>query len=230
VLTPELLWTRFPYLWHMAEPGSWPSIRDHGLLSTSALLDRFGINGARRAAIEAERRPECVTILKEGMPNTVIRDQKPMSDGALEQCLQDGLKPADWYRMLNERTFFWLSQARLRRLLGARAYRDRPQTVLTLETRSIVEAHADRIELSPINSGSTIFNPVPRGRRTFLSIGEYDYEGWSKKRRAEDTVVELIVRDGVPDIKDHVIAVHDFTGGAAAELWRRRGANPSIGP
>src|SRR5262249_40369294 len=47
-LTPELLWTRFPYLWHMAEPGSWPAIRDHGLLSTSALLDRYGIMGEAR--------------------------------------------------------------------------------------------------------------------------------------------------------------------------------------
>jgi hypothetical protein len=28
-----------PVLFHMAERGSWDSIREHGLLSTSALLD-----------------------------------------------------------------------------------------------------------------------------------------------------------------------------------------------
>lgn len=229
-MTAELLWTHFPYLWHMAEPDSWPSIRDHGLLSTSALLDRYGVTGARRVALEEQHRPQCVTIQIAGMPDVVIRDQKPMSDGALSKCLADGLTPADWYRILNQRTFFWMSKTRLRRLLGARAYRDRPQTVLTLETRSLVQAHADRIELSPINSGSTIYNPVRRGRRTFVRIEEYDFECWCKKRRAEDAIVELVVRDAVPDIRDHVIAVHDVADGTATEIWRRTGADPAIGP
>jgi len=229
-LTPELLWTCFPYLWHMAENGSWPSIRDHGLLSTSALLNRFEINDADRAAIERERRAQCYTISKEGIPDAVIRDQKPMSDEALKKCLRDGLTPGDWYRILNARTFFWLSKTRLRRLLGARAYRHRPQTVLTIDTRSLVEVHFNRIELSSINSGSTIFNPVPRGRRTFLPIHEYDFEGWCKKRRREDAVAELVVREGVPDIKDHVIAVHDWSGKATIETWRRDGVDATIGP
>jgi hypothetical protein len=229
-LTPELLWTQFPYLWHMAEPGSWPSIRDNGLLSTSALVDRYHLDDASRSAILAERRPECVTIAGKGMPSAVIRDQKPMSDGALRKCLEDGLTPSEWYRILNARTFFWLSGTRLRGLLGARAYRDRPQTVLTLETRSLVEAHGDRIELSPINSGSTIFNPVRRGRLTFQPIAEYDYAFWRKKRAAANAVVELIVLDGVPDIRDHVIAVHDAVGNTFTEVWRRPGAAPSIGP
>jgi hypothetical protein len=216
----------------MAEAGSWPAIRDHGLFSTSALLDRYGIQGEARDAIEARRRSTCVTIRREGLPDVVIRDQKPMRDDALRSCLEDGLTPAEWYRILNARTFFWLSQDRLRRLLGARAYRNRPQTVLTLDTRSLVEAHAERIELSPINSGATLFgSPVKRGRRTFLPITEYDFEEWSKKRRANgDVIVELVVRDGVPDIREHLIAVHDSANGAPAEVWRRPGAAPHIGP
>jgi hypothetical protein len=229
-LTPELLWTQFPYLWHMAEPGSWPSIRDNGLLSTTGLLDLYDVENASRAAILAKRRPECVTIARKGMPNAVIRDQKPMSDGALKKCLQDGLTPADWYRILNARTFFWLSGERLRGLLSAKAYRNRPQTVLTLETRSLVEAHGDSIELSPINSGSTIFNPAPRGKATFQPITDYDYDLWRKKRGPADAVVELIVLDGVPDIRDHVIAVHDVVGDTFTEVWRRPGVDPSVGP
>jgi hypothetical protein len=164
------------------------------------------------------------------MPDAVIRDQKPMSEGALNKCLQDGLTPRDWYRILNERTFFWLSRDRLRRLLRARAYRGRPQTILTLETRSLVEAHGDRIELSPINSGATIFNPVPRGLRTFLPIEKYDFEGWRKRRPAADAVVELVVRRGVPDVREHVVCVHDWTGTAMAEVWRRPGVDPPVGP
>ena len=44
----------YPRLYHMAEEGSWPSIRRHGLLSTSALLDRCLVSGRRRAGIESE--------------------------------------------------------------------------------------------------------------------------------------------------------------------------------
>src|SRR6185437_4250660 len=137
----------------MAEPGSWPSIRDNGLFSTSAILDQYEVDIEARNTILGERRPECVTITRKGMPNVVIRDNKPMSDGALRKCLQDGLTPEDWYRILNARTFFWLSQARLRRLLGAKAYRDKPQSILTLDTRSLVKSHIGSIELSAINSG-----------------------------------------------------------------------------
>ncbi len=214
----------------MAESGSWPAIRDHGLLSTSALLSRYGVQDEARLAIEAQHRPECVMIVGAGLPNAVVRDQKPMSDGALLKCLDDDLTPADWYRMLNARTFFWLSRDRLRRLLNARAYRDRPQTVLTLETQSLVKAHASRIELSAINSGSTLFKPVQRGMRTFQAIDDYDYGLWRKKRGSKDAVVELVVRDSVSEVEDHVIAVHDFVSGKFSEIWRRSGADPSIGP
>ena len=226
----EALWSRYPHLWHMAEPGSWPSICDHGLLSTDALLTRYGVSPKLRAEIETQRRPKGVTLRSEGMPEAVIRDQKPMSDDALRKCLEPGLSPADWYRILNERTFFWVSRVRLRKLLGARAYRSRPQTILTLATRSLVEAEAERIELCPINSGSTIFNPAPRGRRTFLPIEEYDFEGWRRKRGGVDAVVELVVRGGVPDVRDHVLAVHDWADGVAIEVWRRPGTDPAVGP
>jgi hypothetical protein len=214
----------------MAEAGSWPQIRDHGLLSTSALLDRYQISGPRREVIEKAHRPECVTIIADGLPDAIVRDQKPMSDGALSKCLQDGLTPSEWYRILNARTFFWASRQRLRGLLGARAYRDRPQTVLTVDTRSLVEAYRDRIELSPINSGSTIFKPAPRGHRTFQSIDQYDYRAWRDKRGPENAIVELVVRGGIPDIRDHVLAVHEVRNGLANPIWRRPGTSSDIGP
>lgn len=229
-MTPDFLWAQYPYLWHMAEAGSWPSIRDYGLLSTSALLDRYEVDDEVRAAVLGERRPTGVTISRKGMPNAVIRDNIPMSDGGLRKCLQDGLTPSDWYRMLNQRTFFWVSRVRLQRLLSARAYRNRRQTILTVNTRTLVEAHKDRVELSPINSGSTIFNPVARGISTFQSIADYEYDLWRSKRTVENAIVELIVLDQVPDIRNHVIAVHDSNGGTFTEVWRRRGTDRSIGP
>ena len=229
-MSPEQVWTNYPYLWHMAESGMWSSIRDRGLLSTSSLLDLYEVSGLRRTSIERQRRPECVTITRSGLPDVVIRDQKPMSDGALIKCLEDGYTPAKWYHMLNRRTFFWLSQPRLRRLLGARAYRKRPQTVLTIDTRSLIEAYQKTVELCPINSGSTIYNPVRRGKKTFVSIKNYDYDAWRKKGRSKtDAVVELVVPGGVPDIRNHVIAVHEVIGGTGKEIWRRPGASEDIG-
>jgi hypothetical protein len=205
----------------MAEDGSWDSIAKRGLLSTSALLDLYEIDGAKRRKIETEHRPDSITISHTGLPDAVIRDQKPMSDAALMKCLTDDLTPSQWYEILNGKVFFWLSKRRLCRLLGARAYRAFPQTVLTLDTESVVRSHGDEILLSPINSGSTIMIPQPRGNDTFLSIEAYPFEKWRKKRSRRNAVVELVVPGSVGDILKHVIAVHRVVDSKASEIWRR---------
>jgi hypothetical protein len=224
VIEADLL-KHFPRLWHMAERGSWPSIRRHGLLSAASLLNLYEVPDPTRAAILSARRPDSVVIRADGLADAVIRDQKPMTDSALLRCLKDGLEPRDWYEILNRRTFFWLSRDRLKRLLQARAYRHKRQTVLTLDTQTILEVHRNRIELSPINSGSTIFNPQPRGRDTFTRIDEYPFDYWKAARGgARNAIVELIVVGGVPDVNDHVLTVHDVMGAESELVWRRPGA------
>lgn len=220
----------YPRLWHMAEDGSFESIIKNGLLSTTALLDLYGVSGEERETIERRHRPDCVTITKKGLPDAVVRDQKPMREGPLKECLTDGLTPADWYQILNKRAFFWLSQDRLRSLLGARAYRNRPQTVLTVDTASLVDAHRDRIELSPLNSGATLYRPLPRGVGTFVSISDYPFEERRKTRPFSTSVVELVVCGGAPDIKDHLIAAHRIHNGNQKELWRKAGTAADDGP
>jgi hypothetical protein len=76
----------YPRLWHVAEDGSWPSISRHGLLSTSSLLDLYEINGERRFEIESRKRLVCHTISRAGLPDAIVRDQKPMSDAKLRNC------------------------------------------------------------------------------------------------------------------------------------------------
>lgn len=220
----------FPRVWHMAEDGSFDSIMKHGLLSTKRLVDLYDIKGEERSTLLSQRRPESVSISKEGLPHAVVRDQKPMTASALEKCLRDGLTPAEWFETLNERAFFWLSRDRLRGLLAARAYRDRPQTVLTIDTESLLNAHRDKVELSPLNSGATIYNPQPRGRDTFLPVEDYPFDAWCKKRGLKKSVVELVVRDGVPDIAKHLIAAHRIFIGKHEELWRKSGTAADDGP
>lgn len=228
----EHLLKNYPRLYHMAEDASWESVVEHGLLSTTELLDLYEFEGEERRKLESERRPESVKISKDGLPAAVVRDQKPMTRSALEKCLTDGTTPEEWFETLNARVFFWLSKDRLQGLLGARAYRDKPQTVITLNTASLVGAHCDIITLSPINSGATIYNPVPRGRSTFMSIADFPFDDRRKvkKKALKDAVVELTVMGGVPDIEKHALAAHRVFKGVKTELWRREGSDPSEGP
>lgn len=201
-----------PVLYHMAAQGSWESIERHGLLSTSALLDLFGVTGGRREGIEARRRPESVVIEAPGLGRAVLRDQKPMDDVGLRRCLQDGLCPEDWYRLLNARVFMWMSRARLDRLLAARSYRELEHDVIELDTAPIVDAYRAAITLSAINSGATRPFPQDRGKGTFSSIEAYPYSRLRRTRRAGERAVEFAVTGGIPDVKRFVRRVVRMRG------------------
>ena len=172
-----------PTLFHMAERGSWDSIRERGLLSTSALLDLYSVTGAKRKAIESMRRPSSIPIEASGLPKAVVRDQIPMTDARLSQCLPPHITPTDWYELLNTKVFFWLTRNRLHRLTGARTYQGKSHDVIEADTRSLIEAHRDRIWLCPMNSGNTFPMPHPRDETTFLRIADYPYHVWQKNAR-----------------------------------------------
>ncbi|MGF1552351.1 MAG: hypothetical protein ACFBWO_07605 [Paracoccaceae bacterium] len=193
-----------PTLYHMAERGSWPAIAARGLLSTTALLDLYAVPEPARSTIERDHRPEGVTLRAEGLPPAVVRDQKPMSRAGLERCLPARLAPEDWLALLNAKVFFWLSEARLHRLTGAKAYRDDAHDVLEIDARSLVDAHRERIWLCPINSGATKPFGAPRDETSFARIEDYDYAHWRAKRPKGERVVELAVDHAVPDIARHV--------------------------
>lgn len=203
-----------PVAYHMAERGAWPSIRAHGLRSTSALLDLFGVEGDARRAIEAERRPEGVTLTGAGLAPVVVRDQKPMTDAGLRRCLTGGLTPEDWYRALNAKVFFWLSRARVLRLLDAAPYRARAHDVLELDAAPLVRDHAEQVRLCPINSGYTRRFPRPRGPSTFRRIADYPYA----ERPRGERVVELAIEGAVPDALRYVRRVVRMQGASEREV------------
>lgn len=220
-VTAETLAQRFPRLYHMAEAGSWPSIQRHGLLSTTALLDLFEISGVQRLQIEGRHRADCVPISHPLYGAAVVRDQKPMDDRGLARALRDGLTPEEWYRVLNARVFFWLTEKRLLRLRNARTYKDKRQTILTLSTAELLGRHALRVTLSPINTGCTKPMPHPRGRDTFLPLSSYPFA--SRRHRGDDVAVELSADYSVPDAKDFVLRVEENGGNLpGAVLWKRQ--------
>ena len=205
---PELV-GMYPRLYHMAQLGSWESIKRHGLLSTTALLDLFGVRGQERKAIEDQRRPDKVPIAHESFGSAVIRDNKPMSDLLLERCLVK-MGKVDWYRLLNGHVFFWLTRRSLETFMCARSYRPEGHTIVTVSTSLLLARQRDRIRLSPINSGAIYpGRPVERGPETFSTVADYDIKKYAYRRR-DERVRELAVVYSVPDVEDLVTSVEDM--------------------
>lgn len=204
-ITVKELIDRYPVLYHMASFGAWPSIRKHGLLSTLKLVDLFEVPEPRRTDLLTTQRTGPVPISHSTYGTAILRDQKPLSEKNLKRCLV-GCENATWYRLLNERVFFWLDQARLLKLMSATEYREKQHTILHVNTARLVSRYGDRIELAHMNTGNTLPIPHPRGPETFRNMTLYDY---GQRRRLPDysAVVELTVLGGVQDIKRDVMRV-----------------------
>lgn len=205
-LTTAYIASRWPRLFHMAEAGSWASIQRYGLLSTSALLDLFEIQGSEREVLESRRRPYSVAIEHPTYGTAWIRDNRPINETVLRRTLE-GMTEPEFYRLLNGRVFFWLTEIRLRRLRNAPPYRSRPHDILVLDTERFLAHYGNRAELSPLNSGAV--HPAanyPRGKGTFSRIQDYP---WAHRRRVAPTepIVELTVPYAVPDIANYVTEV-----------------------
>jgi Family of unknown function (DUF7002) len=140
-----------------------------------------------------------------------------MRESALRKCLR-GMTPQQWYEMLNGRVFFWVVPERVQTLLNARAYRNRKHTVITIETAPLVAKYANSMFLSPINSGSTIYNPQPRGNETFRSFDHYPFEERRRLRELSNAIAEAAVIYGVPDLRDFALRVEHRKGGRTLEV------------
>jgi hypothetical protein len=216
----EELVGRYPHLYHMAEDGSWPLIQRLGLLSTEALLDAFEINDERRLSILASRRPASIVIRSDLHGEAVVRDQIPLRESTLNKVLEDGLTPTDWYRLLNSFVFFWPTEERLQTLLSAKAYRDRAHTVLVVDTERLLAHHGDCLFLSPINSGSTLFDARPRGLATFRAMSDYPYDAMRRRRGPAGAIAEVAIQGGVRPIQPPLESVTRRKGEAVLEeLW-----------
>lgn len=220
-MRPEEIATHYPRLFHMANVGSWPSIRHHGLLSTQALVDLYGVDGELREKILRSRRNESIPLEREGLTRAVVRDQLPLREKSLEQCLTD-MTLEEWLETLNSRVFFWVDEPHLENLLGARAYKADAHDVITVDTAALVERDAAKIRLSPINSGSTLYTPSPRGSQTFMAIADYPFAE-RRRARGKEAIIELAVEGGVERIEEVALkAERRRCGGVIEEvLWER---------
>jgi hypothetical protein len=188
----------------MAESGSWDSIVEHGLLSTSALLDLYQVQGEERLVIESQRRPVSVTLHHDQHGTAVVRDQKPLLAAVLNKTLKDATI-SEFCEVLNSQVYFWVNKARLEKLRNAPPYRHRPHLILELDTAELVRRHKSAIRLSHLNSGAT--HPAanyPRGPGTFQPFESYP---WAARAavNAREPVVEMAVLYSVADASELVL-------------------------
>ena len=197
--------TQYPKLYHMAEDGSWPAVRERGLLSTSTLLTLYNYSGRERERIESEWRSCKITISCEGLDDVIVRDQIPMPPERLGQCLPEDTPVGEWYLCINQRVFFWVTWQNLKWFLAARAYIRQPHLVVTVDTAKLLHTYQDQVSLADINTGSTFPKrgrefPEPRSKETFKRIPDFRHR----------FVTELSVDEGVYNICDYALSVDRF--------------------
>ncbi|GHO46163.1 DUF7002 family protein [Ktedonospora formicarum] len=199
------------HAYHMAEAINWPTIQRDGLHSASALLDIAGISGWERERLEKRQR-----LTHTELPNGVqIRDQRPMPPAALEKCLI-GLTPNEWYALINTRIFFWLDPERLNRHRAA--CKARPQVVLTVDANRLISAYAERISLTPINTGNARRLPAKRGAATFVPYASWEASSWASEaaslgtplRSRSHAPVELTITSSIPNIMQFVLDIQEL--------------------
>jgi len=204
---------------HLADVENWPSIQRSGLHSTAALIARDRLRG--RAALPFTSYRSASVRLPSG---AVIRDQRPMPPETLLRCLDDGLTPDDWYRLVNGKVFFWLDVARLNRHLAA--CRARPQLVIEVDLRALVARHGRRACVTPFNVGNARRRPASRGHRTFVPLDAWLATRWASEaapggvpRARSHPPAELAIESAVPDLMALVVAATPIPSG---ERYRGR--------
>ena len=184
-----------PRLYHMATAQAMPSIERFGLLSTDAILNLCEVEATVAERLRSSRRPQMTKLVHPENGVFYLRDQKPLRDAALEQCL-DGMTVPEWYRSLNSRVFMWASKDRVETLMRAKAYRTEDQLVLTVDTARFVARYFTQIFVTTLNSGATLYTPLRRGLQTFVPLADFSQA---------KPIVEVTVLRAIPDFADFVI-------------------------
>lgn len=193
-------------MFHSASGLAWPSIKQHGLLSTERLLHLFDVSPERQKELLTQRRSKSVKLAAPGLPSAVIRDQKPMK--FLEEKIEPGGYVESFLTAINSRVFFWPSVERLERLRNAKEYRNVEQVILHIDTKMLVERYEFQIELCRFNSGAiTQRNHPLRSRESWVAIGRYPHSEYRRRHGRVGALAEVTVLDAVPDVLELVVDI-----------------------
>jgi hypothetical protein len=205
---------RYPVLYHLSSDGAWPNLWEYGLLSTTAILDRWGIVGKARERLESRQRRVTETLQHPKLGSIELRDQKVLPESKLRMCLT-GCTPSEWYRLINRKVFFWATWDRVAKLLSARAYRKIGQTLLVVDTESLMNTYFAQTTLCHRNSGQVVYiHERSLHKDILLPISEYPV---SRTGRPVREVAEVAVDYAVPCLRRHVVEVRRMVGSSCSE-------------
>jgi hypothetical protein len=202
------------HVYHLVEASNWNSVQRHGLLSSRELLRLTDVPTEAQERICTTQRLHLTALSDQ----VAIRDQLPMPPAALQKCLV-GMTPAQWYALLNQMVFFWCDRDRLNRQLNACA--GRSQIVLTLDAKQLVAQHAERVALTPFNTGNARRKPAIRGRATFVPYSAWLASAWRseaeafgmRERASTHSPVELTVTGSVRDAAEFMVGIEYVRSG-----------------
>jgi Family of unknown function (DUF7002) len=148
---------------------------------------------------------------------------------ALVRCLDAGVSPRVWYRLVNSKVFFWLDIDRLNRHRAACA--ERPQIVIAVNLGELLTRHGRRAFLTPFNVGNARRRPAARGRRTFVPLEAWLATRWESEaergcptRARNHPPAEIAIEGSVPDLMDLIVEVTPIGPGQSYLPGGRRGA------
>lgn len=204
-LTPERLASMHPRLHHFAQAGAHEGVRRHGLLSAAAAVALWGAD----PSVLAAPRPRAVRLDHPEHGVLWLNDNRPLRAGPLARCLEGGLTPDDWLASLNARVFLWAREEDGLGFARARLAQGHPTELMVFDALGLARAHWGRIEVAPINTGSALRRPAPRGPGTFAPAEGLDWAAWRRRRglSAPDRIKEVTVLGAVPDAGDHLMEV-----------------------
>ena len=132
----------YPFLYHVTDLQALESIKKHGLLTAKEMDDRF-MSLSKRARNRFRKRM--------GFPGD-LGDR--LSGLGMLAARQQALKTAAWAvgaarpEMKNEKAFFFVTRKAAEDMAAEYCNHPIPRVVLVIDTRSLLEAHLDSIELS----------------------------------------------------------------------------------
>jgi len=164
-----------PELYHLTAQGNLSIIKRSGkLYSTNKIIDLS--NDTKLSLLKRQRRPEHL-IINIQEDSFSIRDQRPISEKALQKCLTDNWKCADFYEFLNDRVFTWPTKDRLQKHYDR--YKNEEPVILVFKTKDVFDLNLEPL-FARLNTGATRANSFlggiapRRGPNTFLKASDYE--------------------------------------------------------
>ena len=188
-MTPAEFVKRCPMLWHVAAPGAWERIRQHGFLTAHQIVERSALSAEARQRLAASPRRTSIELDVDGT-RFLLRDQGPLlKKKDLDSILEEGMTTAEWLHLLDDRVYFFAQRAHMEMLRDKYAALNGSVEVITVSPLRLAQAAGERLELANQNTGA-----VARTKERYKTRDTFKPLSSFPTQRPK----EVTVREGLP--------------------------------